>query len=139
MIFKLSQRSLARLEGVDDRMIELAQRAIAKSPIDFGIPADGGFRTAERQRELFNQFEGGRRITNCDGYQRKSRHQSGNAFDVYAYHNNKASWDEIHLAIVAGVILSEAKAMGLNVVWGGTFGSNDFHGWDKVHFELIEK
>lgn len=131
--FKLSQRSLSRLDGVDDKMVELAQRAISKSPIDFGIPTSGGFRTPEDQRELFNAKK-----SKCDGYDKKSRHQSGKAFDVFAYHLGVASWDKVHLAMIAGVILSEAKDMGLNVVWGGTFGSKDFHGWDACHFELIE-
>lgn len=133
MSFKLSQRSLTRLNGVDDKMIELAQRAISKSPIDFGIPRHGGLRTPEEQRELFNTQK-----SKCDGYDKKSRHQSGRAFDVYAYHNGLASWDKVHLAMIAGVILSEAKDMGLNVVWGGTFGSNNFNGWDACHFELIQ-
>jgi peptidoglycan L-alanyl-D-glutamate endopeptidase CwlK len=114
-------------------MIELAQRSISKSPIDFGIPGYGGLRTAEEQRELFNTGK-----SKCDGYSKKSRHQSGRAFDIYAYHNGNASWDKVHLAMIAGVILSEAKAMGLKVVWGGTFGSDNFHGWDMVHYELIE-
>jgi len=131
--FKLSQRSLARLEGVDDIMVELAQKVISKSPIDFGIPAHGGLRTAEEQRELFNTQK-----SKCDGYDKKSRHQSGRAFDVYAYLNGTASWDKVHLGMIAGCILSEANAMGLKVVWGGTFNSNEFHGWDACHFELIE-
>ena len=131
--FKLSQRSLTRLEGVNDKMIELMQRSIAKSPIDFGIPQHGGLRTAEQQRALFNGQK-----SKCDGYQVKSRHQSGNAVDVYAYINCKASWDKVHLALIAGVVLSEAKVMGLNVVWGGSFGSKNFHGWDLPHFELIQ-
>lgn len=131
--FKLSQRSLSRLEEVDDRMVELAQRAISKCPIDFGIPTSGGFRSPEDQRELFNA-----KRSKCDGYDKKSRHQSGMAFDVYAYINNMASWDSVHLALIAGSILSEAKDMGLNVIWGGTFGSKDFHGWDACHFELID-
>lgn len=131
--FKLSQRSLSRLGGVDDKMIELAQRAISKSPIDFGIPNYGGLRTPEDQHKLFLDNK-----SKCDGYKKLSNHQGGKAFDVYAYHNKKASWDKVHLAIIAGVILSEAKEMGLNIVWGGTFGKKggDFHGWDYPHFEL---
>ncbi len=131
--FKLSRRSLDRLSGVDDRMIELIQAAISKSPIDFGIPQLGGNRTAEEQHQLYKEG-----VSKCDGYKKKSRHQSGNAVDVYAYHNKKASWDKVHLALIAGVVLAEAKAMGLNVVWGGTFGSKDFNGWDMPHFQLIE-
>ena len=134
--FKLSNRSISRLQGVEPQMIELIKRSIKKSPIDFGVPEHGGKRSAEEQKSLFDKG-----FSKCDGYVKKSRHQSGNAFDVYAYVNGKASWETHHLNMIAGVILSEAKEMGLNVVWGGTFGKKgyDLNGWDKPHYELIVK
>ncbi len=131
MSYKLSITSLKRLEGINDKLIELIQSAISKSPIDFGIPKDGGLRTAEDQYQLY--LNG---VSKCDGTKNKSYHQSGNAFDVYAWHNGKASWDKVHLALIAGAILAEAKSMGLNIRWGGTFGSKSFHGWDYGHFEI---
>lgn len=133
MNFKLSRTSLSRLEGVNDKLIELVQASILKSPIDFGIPAYGGYRTSEEQYQLYLDT-----LSKCDGTKKKSYHQSGNAFDVYAYHEGKGSWDKVHLALIAGVILAEAKSMGLNIRWGGTFGSKTFHGWDSGHFELIQ-
>lgn len=131
--FKLSQRSISRLDGVNAKLIELVKRSIKKSPIDFGIPEYGGKRTPEEQKKLFDKG-----WSKCDGYAKESYHQSGNAFDVYAYINGKASWKIHHLNMIAGVILSEAKEMGLDVVWGGTFGKKgkDYNGWDKPHFEL---
>ncbi|MCP4987227.1 MAG: M15 family metallopeptidase [Colwellia sp.] len=131
MDYKLSRTSHARLKGVNDKLIELLQSAISKSPMDFGIPRDGGMRTAKEQYQLY--LDG---VSKCDGTNNKSYHQSGNAFDIYAWHNGKASWDRVHLTLIAGVILSEAKAMGLNIKWGGTFGSKTFHGWDCGHFEI---
>jgi len=131
--FKLSQKSMSNLNGVDNRLIELVLRSISKSPIDFGIPQYGGLRTPEEQHYLYKSNK-----SKCDGYDKKSNHQTGLAFDVYAYIDGAATWDKIHLAIIAGVILSEANQMGLNIRWGGTFGSNSFHGWDMVHYELIE-
>lgn len=131
-MYKFSQRSLNRLYGIDHRLIELAQRSIELSPIDFGIPPDGGLRTAERQNELFKD-----RKSKLDGYIKIGNHQRGKAFDVYAYVNGNASWDKQHLAIIAGVVLSVANSMGLKIRWGGTFGSNDFKGWDYPHFEII--
>jgi peptidoglycan L-alanyl-D-glutamate endopeptidase CwlK len=131
-MYKFSNRSLERMNGIDPQLQQLMINAIAKSPIDFGIPEDGGLRTAKRQNELYRA-----RKSQLDGITKKSNHQSGRAVDVYAYLNGSASWDDVHLAIIAGVVLSEAKRMGLNVRWGGTFGSKEFHGWDKPHFELI--
>lgn len=121
------------MEGIDPQLDELMTRSIYKSPIDFGIPRDGGLRTASRQFELFKAGK-----SNADGYKYASKHQNGNAVDVFAYVNGRASWDDVHLAIIAGVVLSQAKAMGLKIRWGGTFNSDNFHGWDMPHFEIIK-
>ncbi|WP_421921231.1 hypothetical protein [Marinifilum sp.] len=121
-----------RLLQVDPRLQELIKNTIALSPIDFGIPKFGGLRTEKEQEELYRKG-----LSKCDGYKIKSFHQTGNAIDIYAYINGKASWNKIHLAIIAGVILGEANRMNLNVRWGGTFGSDSFNGWDMPHFELI--
>lgn len=131
MKYKFSSRSKENLSGVCPEMANLMEKAIEISPIDFGIPSDGGLRTAEQQRKL---FEAGK--SKCDGFYNKSYHQSGLAVDVYAYVNGAASWDGEHLAMIAGVVLSVASELNLDVIWGGTFGSNTFKGWDKPHFEL---
>lgn len=130
-MFRFSERSKNRMKGVNPVLVEIMEEAIRLSPIDFGIPPYGGLRTKEEQREL---FEAGK--SKCDGYERVSYHQSGNAVDVYAYVGGKASWDVVHLAIIAGVVLSVAQRKGIDVRWGGEFGSNEFKGWDKPHFEL---
>jgi peptidoglycan L-alanyl-D-glutamate endopeptidase CwlK len=49
-MFKLSQRSLDRLDGLDDRLIAVVKSAIHKSKIDFGVIC--GMRTLEEQRAL---------------------------------------------------------------------------------------
>lgn len=131
MEFKLSNRSINRLKGVHPRLIDLIVTSLKKSPIDFGIPQLGGVRTAEEQNDLFDK-----KLSNCDGYDNESYHQSGKAVDVYAWHNRKASWEPHHLNIIAGVILSTAKDMGLTIRWGGTFGSDDFKGWDLGHYQI---
>lgn len=131
--YKFGATSLSRLHGVNPVMVEIMMEAIAVSPIDFGIPPDGGLRTAERQYELWLDGK-----SKADGTSKKSKHQSGNAIDVFAYVNGKASWNKIHLALIAGVVLAVAKKKGVKVKWGGTFGSSSFEGWDMPHFELIE-
>jgi len=132
MAFHFSKRSIDRMDGLDERIRELMHRVIAISPIDFGIPEYGGLRTVEEQHQLFCKG-----LSKCDGTKIKSRHQSGYAVDVYAYVGGRASWNKVHLALIAGVVLSVAQQMKLKVVWGGTFGSKDFKGWDMPHFELI--
>ncbi len=50
MSFKLSERSLDRLKGVDQKLVDVVKRAIDLTEIDFGVTE--GLRTLERQQEL---------------------------------------------------------------------------------------
>jgi len=125
--FYLSSQSLAQLHGTDPRITPLVQRAIQITKVDFGIPQDGGLRTSERQRELFEL-----KVSQCDGYHHKSYHQFGRAFDVYAYVEGDASWDEKHLALVAAAILQAANELGYRVEWGGLWASQDM-----PHFQFV--
>lgn len=141
--YKLSTKSYARLVGVHPELMLVITESIKNSPIDFGIPADGGVRTDERQHEMFLDPA---IKTKCDGYHIKSRHQIkpdgyGHAFDVFAYVNGSASWEPHHLAMVAGCILTTAKRLkkegkiSIDLYWGGQFGCADFTGWDYPHYQ----
>ena len=130
MSFVLGTRSRSRLQGVDRRLVDVIELALTISLIDFGIPADGGVRTAERQHELFKDGK-----SKLDGFNRKSKHQTGKAFDVFAYVDGKASWDHLHLTHVATAILAAASRLGVPLRWGGHFKPN---GWDMPHFELVD-
>jgi len=140
-MFSLGTSSRNNIKDVEPQLILIVEEALKVSPIDFGVPSDGGKRTAERQNEMYldPNIE-----TNCDGYNNISNHQTGNAFDVFAYVNGMASWDKVHLAIVAGVILATAENLynsghiDVKIRWGGTFGSSSFDGWDMPHFEVIK-
>jgi peptidoglycan LD-endopeptidase CwlK len=141
--FKFGEKSLEKLSTVDKDIQDVFLAAIENSPIDFGI--SHGKRTTEEQFELWKQGRTqqpdgswkitGKIVTKLDGVKLRSRHQDGKAVDVFAYVNNKASYDPIHLAIIAGVVLSEARRRDMSITWGGTFGSKEFKGWDSPHFE----
>ena len=143
MAYRFSSKSIERMKGVHPDLIVIFNEAIKNSPIDFGVPASGGVRTAAEQLNLFNDGK-----SKCDGTKKKSRHQMkedgfGHALDFYAYVNGKASWEKNHLAMVAGVIMAtaerlkkEGKVTG-SLYWGGQFGSADFNGWDMPHFERV--
>jgi peptidoglycan L-alanyl-D-glutamate endopeptidase CwlK len=127
MTFKLSARSQERLKGVDNRIFNIIEVALTITHVDFGIPNLGGLRTAADQRNLFKTG-----ATKCDGIKIKSEHQSGLAFDVYAYVDGKASWDRYHLTQVAAAILQAAALLGYPLAWGGNWKS-----WqDMPHFQL---
>ena len=126
-MFKLGQNSLNNRAGVDPRLIEISDLAISMSNIDFGIPSTGGLRTTEDQAKLFTKG-----VSKADGRKNKSYHQTGRAVDVYAYVDGKASWEKLHLALIAAVMLQAAAQLGYKLKWGGNWKS-----WqDMPHFEL---
>lgn len=129
MRFSFSSKSKNIIEGVNNQLQAVMHRAIEISSIDFGVPSTGGKRTAQEQNRL---FMGGK--SKCDGYELLSYHQSGNAIDIYAYVDGKASWKVEHLNVVALAVLAAASELGVKIKWGGHFKG----GWDKPHFELIE-
>lgn len=129
MVWLFSQNSLKRREGINPALIEISDLALVISPIDFGIPAQGGLRTAEEQHELF--LSG---VSKCDGYEKISCHQSGDALDFYAYVNHHASWRHSYLTQVAAAWMEAAMILNHRIRWGGHFKP---HGWDKPHIELI--
>jgi len=124
---KFSVSSLNVLNGVDMRLKEIAHRALELSRVDFGIPSNGGLRTAEEQNSLYH---GGK--SQLDGYEKKSYHQTGKALDVYAYFDGKASWDKSHLSMVACAMLQAANELGYNLKWGGHW----VNFVDMPHFEI---
>lgn len=127
MAFQFSKRSLDRMEGVDQALKDIAHRALEISRVDFGIPEHGGKRTSEEQHLL---YKGGK--SKADGYHKWSRHQYGEALDVYAFVDGKASWDTEHLALVATAMLQAANELGYKLEWGGLWKSFQ----DMPHFQL---
>ena len=126
-MFKLGKNSLNNLVGVDERLIDIAEVAIKLSNIDFGIPSTGGLRTEEVQAKLFADG-----VSKADGVNSKSYHQSGKALDVYAYVDGKASWDKLHLSLIAAAMLQASSQLGYELKWGGLWKS-----WqDYPHFEI---
>lgn len=143
-MYKLSRSSRKNLKGVDKEIMHLLEISITYSPYDFGIPKYGGFRSEDRQREL---YEIGRRgkssektVTNCDGKIKKSYHQSGFAFDIFIYDEHGACWDctykykEVKEHIFA--MFDFAKNCGyfedMKIEWGG-----DWKFRDIPHFQIV--
>ncbi len=135
-MYKLSKRSYERLDGIAAILIGILTEAIKESPYDFGIPVDGGLRTDKRQKELYDvgrrEVEDEAVITYCDGIENKSYHQTGNAFDIFGYDENGASWDEDVLTKIAKHIIKIAKEkFDVQLEWGG-----DFRKPDRPHFQI---
>lgn len=87
--FKLSKNSKKHIKGIREGLKVLVERVLKKSPHDFGIPSTGGFRTPQQQNNLFHQRP---KVTQLDGFKRKSYHQTGNAVDIFVYDEHGACW-----------------------------------------------
>ena len=110
MTYKLSKRSLDRLEGVDERLIAVVKSAIHKSKIDFGVIC--GMRTLEEQRAL---VEKGASQT------MKSKHLDGHAVDLMAYIGSRGSWELNLYDDIADAMAEAAREIDVPIVWGAAW------------------
>jgi len=118
MAFKLSQRSLSRLEGVDDALVAVVQRAIEVTTIDFGVTE--GLRTIERQQELVDR--GASKTM-------KSKHLNGSAVDLVAYLGSRVSWELNLYDNIADAMKQAATELDVAVRWGGAWTTSNICEW----------
>jgi len=110
MTFKLSQRSLDRMEGVDERLVAVAKSAIGHTKTDFGVIC--GLRTIEEQRELVDK--GASKTM-------KSKHIEGRALDLMAYVGSRGSWELNLYDDLADAVKQGAIDVGVAVRWGAAW------------------
>ena len=113
-MFELSQRSLSRLEGVDERLVRVVCSAIRLSNIDFGVSE--GLRTEERQKEL---------VASGASKTMKSKHLEGRAVDLVGYIGEKISWEVTTYDDIADAMKMAAQAEGVKVRWGAAWHIDD--------------
>jgi len=133
MSFYLSKTSLKRLENIDKRLVKIVKNAIKETQVDFFVVE--GFRTAERQNELFKKG-----LSELDGYNKKSAHQLGLAVDVCPLRNGQPLWklegNEKEWLEIGRAMLRSARLLGVCLEWGLTYKIGD--GYDLPHFEIKE-
>ncbi len=112
--FKLSRRSLDRLEGIDDRLQAVIKMAITLTKTDFGVVQ--GMRTIEQQKEL---------VAKGASQTMKSKHLEGKAFDIMAYINGRASWELSIYDDLADAIKEAATQLGVPICWGAAWGTHE--------------
>jgi peptidoglycan LD-endopeptidase CwlK len=114
MSFKLSQRSLDKLEGVNPKLVAVVQKAILLTKIDFGVTY--GLRTVEEQEKL---VAAGRSQT------MKSKHITGHAVDLMAYVDGKGCWELNVYDDLADAMAQAARDEGVAIRWGAAWHIND--------------
>ena len=114
MSFKLSSRSLKKLEGVDEGLVNVVLEAIKLTTVDFGVTY--GLRTLEQQKEL---YEAGRSQT------MKSKHLDGRAVDVVAYFGSDISWELNIYDDICDAFAEAARRVSIPIKWGAAWSEGD--------------
>ena len=126
MAYTLSSRSLDKLEGVNEDLVKVVQRAIELTKIDFGVIY--GMRTLEEQKKL---FDAGKSQT------MKSKHLTGDAVDLMAYVDGKASWELNLYDDLADAMKWAATEEGVVIRWGAAWHIDDISTWDGTMEEAM--
>jgi len=119
MSFRLSDRSLSKLQGVDEQLVATVKLAILNTKIDFGVIC--GLRTIEEQRVL---VEKGASKT------MRSKHLDGKAVDLMAYIGSRGSWELNLYDDIADAMQEAAVETGAVLRWGAAWHINDIRDWD---------
>ena len=117
--FKLSRRSLDRLQGVDERLVAVVNHAITVTKTDFGVIQ--GLRTIEQQKEL---------VAKGASQTMKSKHLDGLAVDLMCFINGRGSWELNLYDDIADAMKEGAEFVGVPVRWGAAWHIDDIRKWD---------
>ena len=126
MPFNLSQKSLDRLDGVNDDMVRVVKKAIELTKIDFGVIC--GLRTVEEQEEL---------VAKGASQTMKSKHIDGLAVDLMAYLGGRASWELNLYDDIADAMKEAAKLENVGVRWGAAWQLDNMADWDGTMEEAM--
>jgi peptidoglycan L-alanyl-D-glutamate endopeptidase CwlK len=113
MPYKLGNRSIQKLEGVDERMQAVVRAAIGQSKQDFSVIC--GLRTIEEQRAL---------VAKGASKTMKSKHLDGVAVDLMAYDGSMTPagrWELNLYDEIADAMKRGAEEVGVGVCWGAAW------------------
>ena len=156
-MFNLSNISLEKMNRVHPNVVNFIKELIKESPYDFKVTS--GVRTAKEQNEIFQQGrtvlydnKGNKlsKVSWCDGYKLKSKHQVkidgyGYAVDIAVLEKEKytdkktgevrektvARWDYKYYKAIYDIAKTKGLIDKYGIVWGG-----EWEKVDAVHFQL---
>ena len=122
--FRLSRRSLERMQGVHPDLVKVVLLAIQLTDVDFGVTE--GLRTIEKQREYV--AKGASKTMN-------SRHLTGHAVDVVAYIGGEVNWSWPLYHKIADAMKRAANSLNVSIICGADWKKFP----DGPHVELDRK
>jgi len=125
-MYQLSQRSMERLEGVDERLIKIVCRAIEITDTDFGVVQ--GLRTEEEQKAL---------VAKGASKTMKSKHLEGRAVDLMAFVDGRGCWELSVYDNIAEAVQQAATEEGVQIRWGAAWNISDIREWDGTMEEAM--
>ena len=115
MTFKLSNRSLGKLDGVHPDMVATVKRAIELTKVDFGVTF--GVRTLEEQKKLYaagrSQTMNSKHLIQDSGF--------SHAVDLVAYDGPNVVWELNVYDDIADAMSEAANEVGCDIKWGAAW------------------
>ena len=124
MSFRLSQRSIDKLEGVHPDMTAVVERAIQLTEVDFGVTQ--GVRTFEEQKANVaagrSQTMASKHLLQDDGF--------SHAVDVVAYVGPDVSWELNLYDDICDAFKQAAEEVGCAIKWGAAWSEGDIRTYE---------
>ena len=128
MAFKLSQRSIDKMDGVDKSLVDVVKRAIELTKIDFGVIY--GMRTIQEQENL---------VAAGKSQTMKSKHLVGRAVDLMAYVDGKGCWELNVYDDLCDAMKEAAKELGVAIKWGAAWSEGDIRTYEGTSEDAMMK
>jgi peptidoglycan L-alanyl-D-glutamate endopeptidase CwlK len=124
--FKLSQRSLSKLDGVHPDLVAVVKRAIEITDVDFGVTY--GVRTLSEQKELVAQGRSqtmkSKHLIQGDGY--------SHAVDLVAYSGSNVVWELNVYDNICDAMARAAEELEVPIKWGAAWSEGDIRYYDDT-------
>ena len=117
-MFKLSTRSMSRLEGISPDIIGVVTEAIKLTRVDFGVTC--GIRTVEEQKKL---------VDSGASQTMKSKHLEGRAVDLVAYVGSNVSWQLNMYDDIADAMAMASRKLDVPLKWGAAWTVGNIADW----------
>jgi peptidoglycan LD-endopeptidase CwlK len=117
-MFRLSTRSMSRLEGINPDIIRVVTEAIKLTKVDFGVTC--GMRTVEEQEKL---------VASGASQTMKSKHLEGRAVDLVAYVGSSVTWQLNMYDDIADAMAMASRKLDVPLKWGAAWSVGNIADW----------